>query len=353
MRWHSTFGEIAVQEQTYYQPKGGSLLRPFLLSSGVNPRGYSKPLQRRITDFGADVPFAKVNEKLREHYGITVPSSSVRSITLHHAHALKQLQDEQLGKIDAPEKGCIISETDGSMIPIVKTRLAVDDEVLDRRKDKELFYREVKLSLAHDKNSVTPLFSATMGNAELAGKHMLHCVKLVGVGKHTKVHGVGDGAPWIANRMEEQFGSNATYLIDFYHLCEYLSAATPVCAPKNEKAWLDQQKALLKQSCSSQVLLALQAHVESQDISDEEAPVRACYRYIKNRPHQLDYKTAIEEGLPIGSGEIESAHRYVIQKRLKIAGAWWREENAADMLALRVNRANGQWNDYWEERKAA
>ena len=52
-------------------------------------------------------------------------------------------------------------------------------------------------------------------------------------------------------------------------------------------------------------------------------------------------------GLPIGSGEIESAHRYVIQIRLKIAGAWWKIENAEKMLALRVMRANGDWEKYW------
>ena len=49
----------------------------------------------------------------------------------------------------------------------------------------------------------------------------------------------------------------------------------------------------------------------------------------------------------IGSGEIESAHRYVIQIRLKIAGAWWKVENLSKMLALRVLRANRGWEDYW------
>ena len=103
----------------------------------------------------------------------------------------------------------------------------------------------------------------------------------------------------------------------------------------------------MKASHWPQVLLALQPHVEAQNIPEENAPVRACYRYIKNRPHQLDYKMAIDNDLPTGSGEIESAHRYVIQKRLKIAGAWWLEENAEDMLALRVNRANRDWESYW------
>ena len=85
-------------------------------------------------------------------------------------------------------------------------------------------------------------------------------------------------------------------------------------------------------------------------VEDKEAPVRACYRYINNRPNYLDYKGAIENDLPVGSGEIESAHRYISQNRLKIAGSWWREDNCSDMLALRICRANnGDWDTYWRK----
>jgi hypothetical protein len=52
--------------------------------------------------------------------------------------------------------------------------------------------------------------------------------------------------------------------------------------------------------------------------------------------------------LPIGFGEIEGSHRNVVQKRLKIPGAWWKEENTNAMLQLRINRFNGHWEDYWQ-----
>ena len=54
------------------------------------------------------------------------------------------------------------------------------------------------------------------------------------------------------------------------------------------------------------VLNALRPYLEASATEDSKAPVRACYRYIKNRPEQLDYKMAIEQGLPIGSGEVGS-----------------------------------------------
>ena len=68
--------------------------------------------------------------------------------------------------------------------------------------------------------------------------------------------------------------------------------------------------------------------------------------HLSNRTGQLDCQGAIEKGLPIGSGEIESAHRYVIQKRLKLPGAWWKVTNVVSMLALRIVRANDDWFKY-------
>lgn len=58
-------------------------------------------------------------------------------------------------------------------------------------------------------------------------------------------------------------------------------------------------------------------------------------------------------GLPIGSGEIESTHRYIPQKRLEIPGATWHPDTInpmlAPMLALPVIRANNWWADFWQQ----
>lgn len=267
---------------------------------------------------------------------------------MKHAEKIRLVQESELGTVEGIPKKCILSETDGSMIPIVKTG---DDEALgeDKRKKKALFYREARLSLAHEVGTVTPIFSATLGSVTQAGNHLAHCVKRVGANDNTKIHCVGDGALWICDQIEEHFGTNAVYLVDFYHVCEYLSAASSACAPGNEKIWIEAQKTALKEGFPYKVCQALYPFIEEQNIADLEAPVRRAHRYIQNRMHQMDYKTAIDNNFPIGSGEIESAHRYVIQKRLKIAGAWWLEDNASKMLALRVTRANDDWENYWKK----
>jgi hypothetical protein len=51
----------------------------------------------------------------------------------------------------------------------------------------------------------------------------------------------------------------------------------------------------------------------------------------------------------VGSGEVDSAHRYVVQKHLKLAGAWWRIEHAKNMIKLITCRANDLWDAYWKQ----
>jgi len=98
----------------------------------------------------------------------------------------------------------------------------------------------------------------------------------------------------------------------------------------------------------------LSTFIEDESIDDKQAPVRVCHCYLSNRKDQLDYKSVLGNGLPVGSGEIESAHRYVIQKRLKLSGAWWEASNVNPMFSLCVVRVNDEWSDYWENlRKVA
>lgn len=46
-------------------------------------------------------------------------------------------------------------------------------------------------------------------------------------------------------------------------------------------------------------------------------------KYLERFCDALHYKKYRSLGLPIGSGEIESAHRYIPQKRFLIPGATW------------------------------
>ena len=307
-------------------------------------------MQRRITDFGADVAFGKISFKLKEHYGIEVPTSSARNITESHACKIRENECLEIGVPERAGVDYIVAEIDGTMIPIVTTDvIPSSDQGIDRRKCRQVSWKEARLSLARPLGSTETVYQAMfLGNVDDAGDRMAHCAIEAGAGENTKIHCVSDGAPWIAGQAERVFGLQGNYLIDFYHLCEYLGAAAESIAPDDKKNWLAEQKKKFKEAKISEVLNTIEPHIEPSSIPKEKAPVRTCYHYIRNRRGQFDYKEALAEGLPIGSGAIESAHRYVIQDRLKLAGAWWAPDNAHNMLALRTLRANNQWGSYWD-----
>jgi hypothetical protein len=75
--------------------------------------------------------------------------------------------------------------------------------------------------------------------------------------------------------------------------------------------------------------------------------VRRLVAHLLRFADAVHYDAFREKGLPIGSGEIESAHRFIPQARLKLPGTWWLPENIDRILAIRVIRENGWWDDFW------
>src|SRR5215210_7053184 len=73
----------------------------------------------------------------------------------------------------------------------------------DKRKNKSLLWGEARLSLAREMGSVTPRLAATMEEAQQAGAVWLDCVKRAGGGERTKIHCVGDAAPWILEQARQ------------------------------------------------------------------------------------------------------------------------------------------------------
>lgn len=285
---------------------------------------------------------------MKEHYGITIPVSSAQKITENHAKII--LQNEKIQTEITEQKGVemIIAEMDGSMVPIVEVKNKSEKENEDLRKTRSVMWKEARLVIVRKQDEIDPIFGVTMGTVDDAGDQLANCAISIGAGIRTKVHSVGDGAGWIPDQVDRVFGNQCSYLIDFYHLCDYLSAAgEKICSKEDKKKWMEKQKDKMKNNQSIAVLKTLKPHIEKENVLNDDAPVRACSRYITNNSPYLNYKETLAAKLPIGSGEIESAHRYIIQKRLKISGAWWKIENAKSMLALRVFRANDNWENYW------
>lgn len=339
----------------------GALLRPFCQQAQVHTRGYSTLLQRVLTDFGAEAAFGQIPARVWEHYGIELPASSARAVTLRHAH---QAGAHQSAAPD-PAAATVLAECDGSLIPIVQNEApaaspSAESAPQDRPRQKQLLWKEVRLCAAQGMGRVQARYAATLGASVLeTGLAWEEVTQRAGLTASSRVHGVGDGAPWIAEQFALRFGAQGRYLVDFYHVSDYLAAAAPRCGGTEATAWRQRQQQALRENRLEEVLTELERHLESAaEVAAARAerrregpsptPVRDAHRYLSERREQLDYAGALAAGLPIGSGLIESGHRHVIQGRLKKSGAWWKEANARDMVCLRVLRANGDWERYWQ-----
>jgi Uncharacterised protein family (UPF0236) len=337
-----------------------SYVRVLPESLQVRCRSCSLALQRVLCDFGMEESFAKSVRRLKEHYGFELSPSAVAKATLGHASEIAAEREENPHAL--PKEGVeqIIAEADGSFLRIVnfdesakdgKAAESGKDAEYDARKHRQVDYREVRLCAATAQGSSEVYYAATFDEVDTVSDWWAQSAKAAGMGLKSKVHVVSDGAVWIRTQAENAFGEQTGVLLDFYHVCEYLSEASQSvdCLPKG---WFETQKKRLLEGDLKGLFKELYSHLEPEAMSDAEAPVRRAYRYLQNRLDALDYKKALEQNLPIGSGLIESGHKHVLQARMKIPGAAWKMENAENMVRARAFRANNKWDQYWDKKAA-
>jgi Uncharacterised protein family (UPF0236) len=150
---------------------------------------------------------------------------------------------------------------------------------------------------------------------------------------------IADGGPWIKNWIEDAF-PKAISILDYYHVCEHLHSFAIVAFSDEvkRKKWTDKQKELLLQSKVTTVI----KNIKRQNSESKEALL--LINYYTNNACRMDYKRYKNVGAGlIGSGAIESAHRTVVQKRMKQSGQRWSNKGAQNMLNLRVLTMNEQW----------
>ena len=248
-------------------------------------------------------------------------------------------------------KPWLIVETDGSMVRTGKLEPDPAGGMSSGRRPKHARRtrrREARLSVVEGPGGKERRYAAALGSAQRTGEQMFALALGCGYGGNTWVHGVGDGALWTAQQMAAVF-PRQRFLLDRYHLLEHLHEGAPALTPGDAlaaKTWVEEQAGRIDAGNTAVVV----AECLVLAGGNPEHPLYRLYRlagYLEDRQGQMDYATAGAEGLPIGSGMVEGGHRAVIQARLKLPGAWWKEETVNPMLALRTLRANGQWEAFW------
>lgn len=295
----------------------------------------------------------KTSKAIAEHYGFELPSSAVDKITAKAARQAKDFNSTVDG--DGKQSPLLVVELDGSMVPIVEYSEASQEQKKNGlRHKRNCHWREFRLCTVSRPQETSTYYGVVHGNPFQAGCMMHECCGKKGMDDTTHIHGVADGAPWIADQYEDQFGANHDLYIDFYHVSEYLGAASVALdvdrlGEQTPSQWLTSAKEKLRQGKAREVIVELGRHAAN---SPAASPLHTAHQYLTSREKHLNYARAIEKNLPIGSGEVESGHRSVLQARLKKPGAWWRLEKAENMAHLKVMQANDHWNQFWQQAAA-
>jgi hypothetical protein len=162
---------------------------------------------------------------------------------------------------------------------------------------------------------------------------------------------IADGAKWIWKQVKVLFPS-AVQVLDYYHCSEHLHKVASVQFgdnPEKEIEWVEAAVARLFCGEVQAIINDLQ-RMKSRDAQAAEE-IRKLIEYLTNNQGRVNYGSARKGGYPIGSGGIESAHKFIGHVRLKRSGAWWYVERANQMLALRCAKYNGTFDKVFEAYK--
>ena len=285
---------------------------------------------------GAFVPAAR---QLAHFTGVTMSPSTVRRVTLAAGTAMRQLELAFTATVRA-------TGTVPDPPPDVPLQLSVDGSLVHLREEG---WREVKVVALGErqvagKSLAALTYAATLGTAGAFGDEALGELGRRGIPQATDVVTVNDGAVWIQDFLDLHC-PQAHRVLDFAHAAGYLAtAATEAFGEASPEgiAWYQAQRRILRDGDPDQVLATLRS------LPDGEARDTAL-GYLSTRRGQIAYRDVVVQGWPIGSGCVESAHKELVQRRLKGRGMRWSRATVEGVLALRVVLANDRWDQTWTQ----
>ncbi len=356
---------------------------------------FSRGLRRRLSFLGAvdAKSFEAASAAIKELCGLAVDASEIERETVacgEQSFAGQHERDEQWSAPDPAgeshaerEHTTLVVSMDGVFVPRQSARRGpkkknrgdespppqapagaeptAEAPAPSRRKQRgqsSVYATEVKVAQVHglDERARTaegrPMLIdrgvvATHESVEVLRRRLRALVCRWGLRRARRVVVLGDGAAWIWVTAALWLGAFVIEILDFWHAREYLVELEKALFGENQK-WTEEMAAKLRAGQVRGVIIELARMARTSSGTQRELICKTI-RYFYNNRRRMRYPEYESEGLPIGSGQIESLGKNLVKSRLSGSGKRWEEPGLRSVLALRELHANQDWERFWEE----
>lgn len=323
---------------------------------GISSQLAAGKFEEQICHLAATQTFELVRQYLANFDAIDITETMIRETAENRGLLILRAEELAAEKITSasPQTTILYVQADGSMVPI-----------RPKEAKNPVEYKEIKLGLVFREEDIN---RCPDGKCEIKKKRFAtslgigveHFEKLL---KHTAIKSgalcartivfISDGSEWI-DRMRQRIFPKSIHILDWYHAEEHLwncaKAIFGESATAKTGAWVAPLKQMLWDGLA--VAVCEQLLFETVRHPEAETSIRELYGYYKYRIDKMRYPEFRRKGYFIGSGAVESAHKYLVQARLKQAGMKWTIPGATAIIKLREKLYERTWTQVWGQRAA-
>jgi len=366
----TALGQVEVLRPYYLCAHCGRGQFPVDVELDIENTEFSPGVRRMQAMVGQEAPFDHGREQMKVLAGLEVTTKSVERTAEAIGADIAQREQAEIQEalqLDLPVLigqpiRILYVQMDGTGIPVVKKETAGRP---GKAEGQPAHTREVKLGCVftqttwdkegyaiRDPEATT--YTGAIETAEEFGRRIYAEASKRGWSRALLKVLMGDGAEWIWNIAELHF-PGAIQIVDLYHARQHLWEIARKLYPNEEgqqKAWMKRhQKRLLDRGKIEKLVGALRA-IKSDNAEITEK-VRTEADYFERNRERMRYPKFRRQHLFVGSGVIEAGCKTVIAARLKRSGMFWTVRGANAIVALRCCQLNGEFENYWEGRRAA
>ncbi len=193
---------------------------------------------------------------------------------------------------------------------------------------------------------------AVLGDASMLAQRLLLESHKQSIDQASTVIWISDGGRWLWRIYQTYFASSVLGVLDFYHSAQNLwkgAAAWMDGRTKKAKHWFVSARHRLRHGNPKSVLDDFQEAINQGLNKDQEVIVINAKNYLTTHLKHIQYEQFKQQNIPIGSGFVESACKWLIQQRFKCVGMRWSEQGFSHLLHLRLLWVNERWEPLFQD----